>query len=125
MLALVVARPGSVRDGLVALLSARPDVRKLVQIEQAEDAWDFVQTIFPDITLIHASPLTQELSNFISQAKQFCQRPLLTIVNSEVDRKTAVAQGADVVVMEGLPSAKLAGHITALLHQNSATQNRR
>jgi DNA-binding NarL/FixJ family response regulator len=114
MLALVVARPGPVCDGLVALLGATPNVRKIVQIARSEDAWDFVQTICPKITIIHASPLTDSLANLISQMRAFCRRPILAIVNSEEDRQTAVAFGADVVVMEGLPSSKLAVYISSL-----------
>ena len=119
MLALVVANPGPVRDGLVALLESRPDVRKIVQIAQADDALDFVQTVSPDFTLIHASFLSQELAGLISKIKRFCKCPLLAIVNSEEARKTLAAQGADIVVLEGLPSAKLAAHITMLLYQDS------
>ncbi len=122
MLALVVARPGPVCDGLVALLGATPNVRKIVQIAKPEDAWDFVQTICPDITIICASPFSNRLANLISQVKAFGEWPLLAIVNSEEDRQTAVADGADVVVMEGLPSSKLAMHITTLLQQHSETQ---
>jgi len=116
MLALLVAGSGPVRDGLVALLEATPDVRKIVQISQTEDVLEFVQTISPDIALIHASPLSLELTTLISSMKRSCRCPLLVIVSSEEARKTAVAQGADVVVLEGLPSAKLANHITSLLH---------
>ena len=122
MLALVIARPGPVCDGLVALLGATPNVRKIVQIAQPEDAWDFVQTICPDITIICASPFANSLANLISQLKASCRRPILAIVNSEEDRQTAVSYGADVVVMEGLPSSKLAMHITTLLQQHSETQ---
>jgi hypothetical protein len=53
--------------------------------------------------------------------KQSCQCPLLAIVNSEEARKLFIAQGADVVVMEGLPSAKLKNLITSLLQQNADT----
>jgi DNA-binding NarL/FixJ family response regulator len=119
MLALVVARPGPVRDGLVALLEATPDIRKTVQIVRAEDAWDFAQDICPEITLIHASPFSSELVTTISKMKDYCRCPLLVIVNGETERKMADAQGADIVVLEGLPPAKLANHITSLLHQNS------
>ena len=122
MLALVIDRPGPVRDGLVALLEATPAVRKIVQIAQAEDAWDFIQSIRTDIVLIHTSPLTQELATLISRIKRSRRCPLLVIVDSEEDRKTTVAQGADIVVLEGLPSSKLANHITSLLHQNSDIQ---
>ena len=118
MLALVVARPGPVCDGLVALLGASPDVRKIVQVARAEDAWDFVQSIYPDMTLIYASPLTSDVANLISQIKAYCGRPVLIVVSSEEDRQTAVAHDADVVVMEGLPSSKLATQITSLLQQN-------
>ena len=122
MLALIVARPGPVCDGLVALIGATQTVTKIVQIAQPKDAWDFAQSICPDLTLIHASPLTPELADLITQMKAFCDHPLLAIAISEADRKTADAHGADKVVMEGLPSSKLAVQIAALLEHN-ADQN--
>lgn len=122
MMALVVAQPGLVCDGLVALLGAIPDVHSIVQIPQAADAWDFVQLLNPDITVIHANPLTQELATLIFQMKQSCHFPLLVIINSKVDWQTADAQGADIIVMEGLPSIKLATHIATLLQQYLKTE---
>ena len=67
MLSLVVARPGPVCDGLVALLGAMPDIRKIVQIPEVVDVWDFVRVIEPDIILIYATSLTQELASLILQ----------------------------------------------------------
>lgn len=122
MLALVIARPGPICDGLVALLGAAPDVRSIVRIPQAMDAWEFVQLVNPDITLVNATPLTPEFASIIFQIKQSCHSPLLAIVDSDADRQTATAQGADVVVTEGLPSVKLAAHITTLLRQYSKTK---
>ncbi|UCC51515.1 MAG: hypothetical protein JSV68_20775 [Anaerolineaceae bacterium] len=119
MLALIVARPGPVCDGLVALLSASQVVTKIVQIAQPEDAWDFVQSICPNLTLIYASPLQPDLAHLITQMKAFCHRPVLVIVNSEEDRQAAATHGADSVVMEGIPSSKLATHITILLQKSS------
>ena len=122
MLVLVVARSGSVSDGVVALLRASSEWDQIVQVENPNAAWDFVQTICPEITIIHAAQLLPELTKFISREKKFCQCPLLVIVNSEEDRKTAVSLGADVVVLEGIPSAKLASHIKTLLQQIPETK---
>lgn len=123
-MALVIARPSSVCDGLVALLRALPDTRQIMQVVDGEAAWEFVQSICPDITLLHASPLTSELTDMISKIKQACQKPILVIVASEEDRKTAIAHHADIVVIEGLPSAKLAAHITTLLQQNEGSSTK-
>jgi hypothetical protein len=78
-----------------------------------------VQTICPDITVIHAAPLTAEFHTFISNMKQLCRCPLLAIVDSEDTRQASIAEGADIVVFEGLPSAKLADHITELTQSSS------
>jgi DNA-binding NarL/FixJ family response regulator len=122
MLALVLAHPGLICDGLVALLGSTPEVRKIVHIKEPIDALDFAQKINPDITLIHTSSLSQELAFFIIQLKEMCDYPVLIIVASEEDRKTAIAHGADVAVMEGLPSVTLGTHISILLQQNSDTK---
>jgi len=119
MLALVVARPGLVRDGLSALLSATPDIHQIVQVEEAAAAWEFVKTICPSLTIVHASPLTLDLIDFVEKEKNYCQCSQLLIVTNEADRKTAVSLNPDLVIMEGTPSAKLATYITTLLKQQS------
>ena len=88
-------------------------------VSQPEDAWEFAQSIYPDLTLIHASHLRPDLANLINEIKALCGQPILAIVTSEEDRKTAYGHGADRVVIEGLPSSKLAAHIAALLQHNS------
>ena len=117
MLALIVAHTGPVRDGLVAILDAMPEINKIVQVEGAQSAWEFVQVVVPEITLIYAKSLTEELATLIDNLKRACSSPILAILGSEADRQTAVSYGADIVVMEGLPPAKLANHITTLLQQ--------
>ena len=119
MLALIVSRSCAVRDGLVALLEASQEIDIIVQSLGAQSAWNLVQDVNPDITLVYIDYLTQELATFIANLNSTCISPILAIVNSEVDRQKIVACGADIVVMEGLPSAKLATHITALLQQDS------
>ena len=117
MLALVLARPGPVSDGLVALLRSKPEVRKIVQVSEPVDALDFAQTIYPDITIIQTSSLSHDLVSFITQLKEMCDFPLIIIVTSEEDRKKAIAHGADDAVIEGLPTSKLATKISLLLQQ--------
>jgi len=111
MLALVVAQHGPVRDGLVSLLEASPHINKIVQVKEIGAAWDLVQAISPDITLIYVISLTQELSTFITNLNGVCSFPILAIVGSEDDRRMALVAGADVAFLEGVPSSKLANQI--------------
>lgn len=120
MLALVVARPGPVNDGLVALLDAAPQVRKVAHVRTADDAWDFVNKICPDIALVHAADLSQELATFMADYKAACGSPLLAIVLGEEERQIALANGADIAVIEGLPASKLSAHLASLLQQSQA-----
>jgi len=119
MLALIVARPGPVNDGLVALLEAAPQVRKIAHVREAKDAWDFVNTVCPDIAVIHTGTLLPEIAAFITDYKDLCRSPLLAIVFNEEDRQMAEAHGADVAVIEGLPSSKLALYLTSLMQESS------
>lgn len=119
MLALVVARSGAVRDGLLALLEASPDINKIVQVGEAQPACEFARTICPDITLIYDTSAAQELSRSIAKLKGACHSPILAIVASDENRQTAVSSGADITVLEGLPSSKLASHIAQLIQKPS------
>jgi len=115
----VIAHPGLVRDGLSALLSAMPGVDQIVWAEHADAAWEFIQSICPNIAIIHAPKLTSGQTNFILQMKNSCRQfPLLILVTNEADRETAVSIGADIVIMEGTPSSKLSSYITTLLQKN-------
>jgi DNA-binding NarL/FixJ family response regulator len=119
MLALIIARSGAVRDGLVALLEATMEIELIVQSAGAQPAWNLVHDLNPNITLIYVASLTQEFATFIAKMNTSGNCPILAIVNREEDRQTAVSLGADIVVLEGLPSARLADHITTLLQQDS------
>lgn len=119
MLALIVARPGPVNDGLVALLEAMPIVRKIAHVRAVGDAWDFSNTICPDITLVHAPTLSRELATFIADYKNLCRSPLLVIALNEEDRQSAKSHGADIAIIEGLPSSKLVAYLTSLLEQRA------
>ena len=125
MLALVVARHSTVRDGLVALLEASPDIDKIMQVEKAGPALDVVRAIQPDITLLYNTALTSELLALVAELKEACTCPLVAVVGSEEDRKAAISYGADVAVLEGLPSSKLQTEIERLLQQQlvSKTEN--
>jgi DNA-binding NarL/FixJ family response regulator len=125
MLALIIAHPGAVRDGLVALLEAAPEISKILQVKKVKPAWDFVQVIQPNIILIYTISITPELAAFIAKLVGDRISPILVIVESEEDRHTAVSQGADVAVMAGLPPAKLRIHITTLLYKDSETRKSR
>ena len=118
MMALIFARNGSVRDGLLALLEATPSIDQIVQVEGVKPAWDFVQNLCPDITLIYCTSLTRDILTFIENFQDLYNSPILTIVSNDRDRKAAVDAGADKVIMEGLPSSKLSSYITTLLQQS-------
>jgi DNA-binding NarL/FixJ family response regulator len=122
MLALTLARHGSVRDGLLALLEATPGIDQIVQVEGARPAWDFVQTLCPDITLIYSTSLTQDILTFIENVHGIYRSPILTIVSSEADRKAAMDAGADMAIIEGLPSSKLSLYITTLVQQSKQNE---
>jgi len=117
MLALIVAQHSIVRDALVALLEAWPGISKIVQVEKAQSAWEFTQVLCPDITLIYGPSLTPDLVKFIKKLTGTCSNPIMAIVSSEEDRKTAVACGVDIALIEGLPSSELAVYIAQLIPQ--------
>ena len=125
MLALVVARPSTVRDGLVALLEASPEIDKIMQVEKAGTALDVVRTIQPNITLLYNTALTSDLLALVAELKRVCSCPLVAVVGSEEDRKAAVSHGADIAVLEGLPSSRLETEIARLIQQQlvSKTEN--
>lgn len=114
MLSLVVARPGAIADGLVALLRSVPDIRQIAQVVEPTDALDFIQALKPDLILIHAVPLCQEMTDFVGQVAGSYEIPQLIVVGSKSDAQRLRVRNTDIVVIEGVSSAQIRTHILSI-----------
>jgi DNA-binding NarL/FixJ family response regulator len=118
VLALIVAHPGPVRDGLRALLTAIPQVESSKEVDDASSALRIVKEHDPALVLISVDLSGDEVWDLLRQIK--AERPQtrsILLVNDVQQQRLAQAAGADGVLFEGSPASKLSTTIKSLLPQ--------
>ena len=118
VLALIVAHPGPVRDGLRALLTAIPQVESSKEVDDASSALRIVKEHHPALVLISVDLSGDEVWDLLRQIK--AERPQtrsILLVNDVHQQRLAQAAGADGVLLEGSPASKLSATIKSLLPQ--------
>jgi DNA-binding NarL/FixJ family response regulator len=118
VLALIVAHPGPVRDGLRALLTAIPQVESSKEVDDASSALRIVKEHHPALVLISVDLSGDEVWDLLRQIK--AERPQtrsILLVNDVQQQRLAQAAGADGVLLEGSPASKLSTTIKSLLPQ--------
>ena len=116
VLALIVAHPGPVRDGLRALLTAIPQVESSKEVDDASSALRIVKEHHPALVLISTDLSGDEVWDLLRQIK--AERPQtrsILLVNDVQQQRLAQAAGADGVLFEGSPASKLSATIKHLL----------
>ncbi len=117
VLALIVAHPGPVRDGLRALLTAIPRVASLSEIGDASLALRVVEACCPALVLISVDSLGDGVWNLLAQIKAKHPRTRsILLVDDVQQQQLAQAAGADGVLLEGDPASRLSATIKRLLH---------
>ena len=118
VLALIVAHPGPVRDGLRALLTAIPQVESLKEVDDASSALRIVEKHRPALVLMSADLSGDEVWNLLRQIKtEWPQTRSILLVNGVQQQRLAQAAGADGILFEGSPASKLSTTIKNLLPQ--------
>jgi two-component system response regulator DesR len=117
VLVLIVARPGPVRDGLRALLTAIPQVANLKEIDDASSALLVVEEHRPALVLISVDVPGDEIWSLLAQIKaKHPQTRSILLVNDIQQQQLAQTANADGVLLKGTPASKLSAMIKNLLH---------
>ena len=115
-LGLVVARPGLVRDGLQAVLSAIPGLDALKPTDDGASALDRLKSHRPNLVILDSSLSEGELRTTLRQIKeQWTDVRCIVVADSPRQGRAMEAAGADAVLVEGSPAALLSTTIKALL----------
>jgi DNA-binding NarL/FixJ family response regulator len=113
---LIVARPGLVRDGLQAVLSAVPGMHALEPVDDGASALDKVANHRPDLVIVDSSLPEGELRATLRHIKK--QHPdvcCVAVAASPQQGRALEATDADAVLVEGSSAALLSATIKALL----------
>ena len=115
---LVVARPGLVREGLQAVLSAIPGMNALEPADDGASALDRLASHHPDLVIVDSSLPEDELCVTLRQIKEQYPDVRCVVVAASLQQGRALeATGADAILVEGSSAALLSTTIKALLTQ--------
>ena len=124
--AFVVARPGRMRDGLIALLRAIPEIGTVEQLGDDTAALTGVLHHPNALLLLDASLMKQEVWTFVKELKSRHQQlhcKCLVLADSSFQQRMALAAGADGALLAGFPAAEFFATIEHLLGQQQPHQS--
>lgn len=115
-LALIAARPGRMRDSLQALLAAMPRIGAVDETDDGEATLDKVGVRRPALLLLDTNLSEGQVWNVLRHVKSRWPQTRCVILAENVrQRETALAAGADGVLIKGFSTAKLYVMIDELL----------
>ena len=115
-LALIVARPGPLRNGLQALMTTMPQIEVLAETSHPAALLRMGAEIRPHVVLLEASLPEEQVWAAVRQIKsEWSQTRSIVLVEDSQQQKAVQAAGADVALLKGYPAAKLIAAIEGLL----------
>lgn len=114
--AILVARPGALRDAWRALLTALPHIRDIEQVEDAPAALQAVARLRPALVVVDATLLKGETEALLSRVKALSPGTRrLALAGSLEQKQTLVRSAAEAVLLPGAPAFEVADAIEQLL----------
>ena len=115
-LALIVARPGPLRNSLQALMTTMPQIEILAETSDPSALLRMGAEIQPHVVLLDASLPEDQVWAALRQIKEEWSRTRsIVLVKDSQQQQKAQAAGADVALLKGYPAAKLIAAIEGLL----------
>ena len=115
-LALIVARPGPLRDSLQALMTTMPQIEILAETTDPSALLRIGNRIQPDIVLLDADLPGEQVWSALREIKEeWSQTRSIVLVKDSQQQQKAQVAGADVVLIKGYPAARLIATIEELL----------
>jgi len=115
-LALIVAKPGHLRDGVQSLLRTLPEIEIIAEVKCPSVLSKMGSEMKPDIILLDASLFGENIWKVITKIKGEWSRTQCVVLVKDSQRQQAVYDtGADLVVPQGFPATKLVAAIKELL----------
>jgi DNA-binding NarL/FixJ family response regulator len=114
--ALLVAKPGPLREGLYALLSTVPQISSVNKTSDADTTRQALTEHTPDLVLLDGNLPSNGIYSLIDEIKTRAKESrCLVLVDTIQQQKQAQAAGADAVLPKGYPAAQLFQVIEQLL----------
>jgi DNA-binding NarL/FixJ family response regulator len=119
--ALIVAKPGPLRDGLQALMAAMPQIEAAYEVNDFASALEMTSACCPTLVLLDCGLNGGDTWMTVRRAKaRWPQARCVFLANDVQQHQEAEAAGADAVLLKGFPAARLAATIVRLLPRQVA-----
>jgi DNA-binding NarL/FixJ family response regulator len=113
---LIVAKPGRVRDGLQALLTAITEIDSVEQMDDTTSALRRITEQRPDLVLLDFSLTGDEPQAILKRIKaESPQTRCLALADDVEEQQIAKAAGADAILIKGFPAQRLIETVRRLL----------
>ena len=118
-LALVITKPGHLRNGLQSLLRTVPQIEIIAEAHDPSVLLKMSDEIHPELILIDASVFDDINWTAISKLKaEWPKTLMLVLTENDQQGQSAKESGADFTLPKGFPAAELANLIENSLIQN-------
>ena len=115
-LALIVAKPGHLRDGVQSLLRTLPEIEIIAEIKFPSVLLKMGSQMQPDLILLDASLFGENIGKAITKInEEWSNTQCVVLVEDGQYHQALYDAGADLVVPQGFPAAKLVTAIEKLL----------
>lgn len=116
--ALIIARPGPLRDGLRALVGTMPQIGTIDALSDVQSAWRSDFDLYPALVLLDANLIRDDVWRAVRRTKVRWPRARTIILVSDVQQQgEAEDAGADAVLLHGFPAGRLVAAMVKLLPQ--------
>jgi DNA-binding NarL/FixJ family response regulator len=117
-LALIAARPGPLLEGLRCLISALPRIKIVGAASDVASLLRMMSERSPDLVLLDAALVGDEDGSLVRQVKTRQPEARFVVLTDTVGQQSAQADTADVVLLKGVPAARLVEAIEGVLAED-------
>lgn len=115
-LALIVAKPGHLWDGVQSLLRTLPEIEIIAEIKFPSVLLRMGSEMQPDLILLDASLFGENIVKAITKiSEEWPHTQCVVLVEDSKHHQAVCDAGADLVVQQGFPATKLVAAIEELL----------
>lgn len=119
-LALIVAKPGHLRDGVQSLIRTLPEIEVIAEIKFPAVLLKMGSEMQPDLILLDASSFGEDIWKAITKVnEEWSNTKCVVLVEDSQHDRALYDAGADLVLPQGYPATRLVAAIEELLSAHS------
>jgi DNA-binding NarL/FixJ family response regulator len=115
-LALIAARPTSLRYSLLALLARLPQIDSIQSVEDTRSILAIMSVTQPQLVVLDINLMEKDSGSILAQIKASAPRARLVVLVDQIEQQQELlVTPADLVLLKGYPAAELFSRIDQLL----------